>query len=85
MVPSNSDSISSGFPFHPQLYNLQVTHDEWHQFTSEIINAAKLSASEDAEHGWQESPQELQALHSSSFLVLQLAITLEKPYIKGPL
>ena len=48
MVPSNSDSISSGFPFHPQLYNLQVTHDEWHQFTSEILNAAKLSASEDA-------------------------------------
>jgi hypothetical protein len=48
VVPSNSDSISSSFPFHPQLYNLQVTHDEWHQFTSEIVHAAKLSASEDA-------------------------------------
>jgi hypothetical protein len=48
VVPSNSNSISFGFPFHPQLYNLQVTHDKWHQFTSEILHAAKLSASEDA-------------------------------------
>jgi hypothetical protein len=47
-VPTNSDSISSGFPFHPQLYNLQVKHDEWHEFTTEIVENAKLSANEDA-------------------------------------
>jgi hypothetical protein len=48
MVPTNNDSISSGFQFHPQLYNLQVKHDEWHQFTTEIVEGAKLTATEDA-------------------------------------
>ena len=47
-IATNDATISSGFPYHQQLFTLQVPHDEWHQFTSEIVKAAKVSASDDA-------------------------------------
>ena len=46
-IPTKNDSLSSGFPFHPRLYELKVTHDQWHLFTSAIVDAAKLTPFED--------------------------------------
>jgi hypothetical protein len=47
-IPTGSDSLSSGFPYNQRLSQLRVTHDQWHQFSLEVVNAAKLSFSEDA-------------------------------------
>lgn len=46
-IPTKNDSLSSGFPFHPRLYDLKVTHDEWSLFSSDIVNSAKLKSSKD--------------------------------------
>lgn len=46
-IPTKNDSLSSGFPFHPRLYDLKVTHDQWSLFSSDLVNAAKLTLSED--------------------------------------
>ncbi|KAM3072345.1 hypothetical protein ACMFMG_009154 [Clarireedia jacksonii] len=47
-IPTRTDSLSSGFPFHQRLYDLRVSHDEWHLFTNEIVEAAKLTSSENS-------------------------------------
>ncbi|PQE26925.1 hypothetical protein CJF31_00003662 [Rutstroemia sp. NJR-2017a BVV2] len=47
-IPTKTDSLSSGFPFHQRLYDLRVSHDEWHLFTNEIVEAAKLTTSENS-------------------------------------
>ena len=46
-IATRSDSLSSGFPYHPRLHDLKVSMDEWHLFTSDILNAGKLTAQED--------------------------------------
>ncbi|KAF7866844.1 hypothetical protein EAF04_005685 [Stromatinia cepivora] len=47
VIPTRTDSLASGFPFHQRLYEYRVTHDEWHLFTNEIVKAANLSLTED--------------------------------------
>ena len=46
-IPTRNVALSSGFPFHPRLYDLKITHDQWHLFSSDIVNASKISATED--------------------------------------
>jgi hypothetical protein len=46
-IPTKNESLSSGFPFHPRLYDLKITHDQWHLFSSDIVAASKLSAVQD--------------------------------------
>lgn len=46
-IPTKTDSLSSGFPYHPRLHDLKVSLDEWHLFTSDILNAGKLKPQED--------------------------------------
>ncbi|KAH8812715.1 hypothetical protein F5884DRAFT_702202 [Xylogone sp. PMI_703] len=46
-IPTKNDSLSSGFPFHPLLYDLKITHDQWSLFSSDIVKAAKLTPYED--------------------------------------
>ncbi|RDW75627.1 hypothetical protein BP5796_06448 [Coleophoma crateriformis] len=43
VILTKTDSISSGFPFLSALYDYGVTHEQWFQFTSEIVDGAKLS------------------------------------------
>ena len=47
-VPTDTESLSSGFPYTQRLAQLRITRDQWHQFSLEVVNAAKLSFSEDA-------------------------------------
>ncbi|CZR52836.1 uncharacterized protein PAC_02713 [Phialocephala subalpina] len=47
-IPTENDSLSSGFPYTSKLRDLRVAPDQWLQFTTEIINAAKLTFQEDA-------------------------------------
>jgi hypothetical protein len=47
-IATDTDSLSSGFPFTPRLSQLRITRDQWHQFSLEVVNAAKLTFSEDA-------------------------------------
>ncbi|KAE9375779.1 hypothetical protein N431DRAFT_310693, partial [Stipitochalara longipes BDJ] len=47
-IPTISDSLSSGFPYTQHLAQFRITRDQWHQFSLEVVNAAKLSFSEDA-------------------------------------
>lgn len=47
-IPTDSDSLSSGFPYGPRLAQLRITREQWHQFSLEVVNTAKLSFSEDA-------------------------------------
>jgi Domain of unknown function (DUF4646) len=47
-IPTDTDSLSSGFPYTQRLDRLRITRDQWHQFSLEVVNAAKLSFSEDA-------------------------------------
>ena len=47
IIPTKTDSLSSGFPYHPRLHEMNVSLDEWHLFTSDIVNAGKLTAKED--------------------------------------
>ncbi|ESZ92348.1 hypothetical protein SBOR_7258 [Sclerotinia borealis F-4128] len=46
-IATRTDSLASGFPFHQRLFDFRVTHDEWHLFTGEIVQAANLSLQED--------------------------------------
>ena len=46
-IPTKNMSLSSGFPFHPRLYDLKITHDQWHLFSSDIVNTSKISPTED--------------------------------------
>ncbi|RDW82296.1 hypothetical protein BP6252_03408 [Coleophoma cylindrospora] len=43
VILTKTDSISSGFPFLSALYDYGVTHEQWFQFTSEIVDVAKLT------------------------------------------
>jgi len=45
-IPTKNESLSSGFPYDPRVYSL-ISHDEWHLLSSDIVNASKLSLSED--------------------------------------
>jgi len=45
-IPTKNATLSSGFPYDPRVYDL-ITHDEWHLLSSDIVNAAKLSFTED--------------------------------------
>ncbi|APA12544.1 predicted protein [Sclerotinia sclerotiorum 1980 UF-70] len=47
VIPTKTDSLASGFPYHQRLCDYRVTHDEWHIFTNEIVKAASLSLTED--------------------------------------
>ncbi|KAF7882694.1 uncharacterized protein EAF02_006057 [Botrytis sinoallii] len=47
VIPTRTDSLASGFPFHQRLYDYRVSHDEWHLFTHEIVKAASLTIQED--------------------------------------
>ncbi|TEY75893.1 hypothetical protein BOTCAL_0063g00260 [Botryotinia calthae] len=47
VIPTKTDSLASGFPFHQRLYDYRVSHDEWHLFTHEIVKAASLTLQED--------------------------------------
>ncbi|RAL64439.1 hypothetical protein DID88_001915 [Monilinia fructigena] len=46
-IPTRTDSLASGFPFHQRLYDFRVTHDEWHLFTGAIVQSASLTVQED--------------------------------------
>jgi hypothetical protein len=46
-IPTDNDSLSSGFPYNPRLSSLRITPDQWQQFSTEVVNAAKLTFSED--------------------------------------
>ncbi|KAG9241757.1 hypothetical protein BJ878DRAFT_427417 [Calycina marina] len=46
VVPTKNEALSSGFPYDPRLYGL-MSHDEWHDLSSDIVNAAKLTVAED--------------------------------------
>lgn len=47
VIATKEDSLSSGFPFDERLYSFGVNHDQWHLFTNEIVNAAKLTFGSD--------------------------------------
>jgi hypothetical protein len=47
-IPTDSDSLSSGFPYGPRLAQLRITREQWQQLSLEVVNTAKLSFSEDA-------------------------------------
>jgi hypothetical protein len=47
-IPTDTDSLSSGFPYTQRLSQLRITRDQWHQFSLEAVNAAKLTFREDA-------------------------------------
>ncbi|KUJ13213.1 uncharacterized protein LY89DRAFT_737192 [Mollisia scopiformis] len=47
-IVTENDSLSSNFPYNSRLRDLRVTPDQWLQFTTEVINAAKLTFAEDA-------------------------------------
>ncbi|TAQ89156.1 hypothetical protein B7494_g2554 [Chlorociboria aeruginascens] len=46
-IPTRTDSLSSGFPYHQRLYDLKISHDEWYLFSSEIVKAGKLEFTDD--------------------------------------
>ncbi|KAL3421865.1 hypothetical protein PVAG01_06021 [Phlyctema vagabunda] len=47
LVPTRTDSLSSGFPFPEKLYHFGVTNDEWFLFSTAIVNAAKTTFGDD--------------------------------------
>jgi hypothetical protein len=47
-VKTNGPDLSSGFPYHPALFDLQVHPDKWNSFTSEIIERTKLTSGDKA-------------------------------------
>lgn len=47
-ISTDNDSLSSGFPYSPKLHDVRIDHDQWAQFTGEVLNAARITASEDA-------------------------------------
>ncbi|RDL40278.1 uncharacterized protein BP5553_00257 [Venustampulla echinocandica] len=46
-IPTKSASLSSGFPYDDQLQELKISHDQWTQFSGEIVAASKLTLKED--------------------------------------
>ncbi|KAG0646290.1 hypothetical protein D0Z07_8244 [Hyphodiscus hymeniophilus] len=47
IIPTRTNSLSSGFPYHPRLHDMNVSLDEWHLFTSAILEAGKPTLHED--------------------------------------
>ena len=46
-IATNNDSLSSGFPYSERLLGLGIPPPQWHDFTVEVANAAKLTKTED--------------------------------------
>jgi hypothetical protein len=44
---TDSDSLTSGFPYHHRLQDFGILPDQWYQFSNQVVNAAKLTRSED--------------------------------------
>jgi Domain of unknown function (DUF4646) len=42
-IRANSTSLSSGFPYHPALFDLRVPPGDWASFTSEVVKSTKLT------------------------------------------
>ncbi|KAK2787112.1 hypothetical protein FQN52_007379 [Onygenales sp. PD_12] len=40
-IPSKSQSLSSGFPYHPALFPLHIPPDQWAEFSAQLVDAAK--------------------------------------------
>ncbi|KAG9233842.1 hypothetical protein BJ875DRAFT_463137 [Amylocarpus encephaloides] len=47
MIPTKTESLSSGFPYDERLAALRISHENWFQFSSSIVKASKLTAKED--------------------------------------
>lgn len=45
-VKTRGSQLSSGFDYHPALFDLKVHPDKWTNFTDEVVNATKVSASD---------------------------------------
>jgi len=46
-IQTKNDALSSGFPYDDRLESLKVSHDQWFQFSSEIVNASKITFKDD--------------------------------------
>ena len=42
-VPTRKFPLSSGFPYHRQLFHFRVSPDEWSRFTDDVVRASSLS------------------------------------------
>lgn len=45
-VKTKGANLSSGFPYHPALFDLKVHPDKWAAFTEQVVHATKVSASD---------------------------------------
>ena len=45
-IPTKKYPLSSGFPYHPSVFNLGISPDLWTLFSDEIVQATKLSISQ---------------------------------------
>lgn len=45
-IPTKKYPLSSGFPYHPSIFNLGISPDLWTLFSDEIVQATKLSISQ---------------------------------------
>ena len=46
-IQTKTDALSSGFPYDDRLEQLRVSHEDWFQFSNEIVNASKITFGED--------------------------------------
>ena len=46
VIATRNETLSSGFPYDPKVYDL-ISQDEWHDLSSDIVAASKLTFGED--------------------------------------
>ncbi|KAF2717475.1 hypothetical protein K431DRAFT_233082 [Polychaeton citri CBS 116435] len=47
-IKTSGSSLSSGFSYHPALFDLQVRPDEWERFTYQVVECTKLGIGDQA-------------------------------------
>lgn len=50
-VKTKGAQLSSGFPYHPALFDLRVHPDKWAAFTEQVVHATKIST-KDSGKAW---------------------------------
>lgn len=45
-IRTKGDDLKSGFPYHPQLFDLRVRPDDWQRFSDQVTDATKFDSSD---------------------------------------